>query len=421
MKAVGLITEYNPLHNGHIYHLEESMKVSKADLNIVVMSGNFVQRGEPAIIDKYARCEASIRSGANLVVELPSYYALSSAEGFAAGAVKTLHALQVDSLVFGSESGDLALFSQIAELLCNEPGSYREYLKNELAKGVSFPAARQTAMKQYLINDKKSEVDNMEQFSEKLDQVLSSPNNILGIEYLKAISHYAPEITPYTIVRKGTGYHETTVSGLPSASAIRKQLSASLTELTELVPPAMAELMKNKFNHTFPIDVDDFTSILNYKLEAIFHQCNYNKNEASLELSTYYDISIDLANRIYEVYQPSLTVSEFTMVLKTKQYTYSRISRCLFHIILDMKKLNYAKYIGNDVPYIRILGFDQVGQKYLGHIKKKCSVPIITKTADNKDLLQDDIYVSNIYNQVIFQKYHELLSDEFRSGVYRKC
>lgn len=450
MKAVGLITEYNPMHQGHVYHLNQAKKITGADVSIVVMSGDFVQRGEPAFIHKYARAKACIDAGVNLVVELPSYYALSSAEGFATGAIKTLSSLMADSVVFGSESGNLPLLKAVADIIGTEPEEYRILLKNALAAGQSFPLARQSAMEQYLKHSKEQEkqpkdLKKLTYTEEELAEILSFPNNILGIEYLKAIAHFAKDLKPYTIERIGSSYHETGVIAdeMPSATAIRgilehwdsssldnknasdcccnNEMPLSETEiarLKQMMPDSMADQILTCYGSCCPVIADDFTPLLNYKLSQIFYQNSYDKKEIALALSSYVDISIDLANRIADCYDGKLSFSELTAKIKTRQYTYSRISRCLFHILLDMTKVRNGKYSAEQVPYIRILGFDENGQKYLGHIKKKCKVPIITKPADNKDLLNEDVYISGIYNQIVNNRFHTTLKDEYRAGIY---
>ena len=410
MKAVGLVTEYNPLHNGHIYHIRQSMEMTNADICIAVMSGNFVQRGEPAIIDKYSRCQAAVESGINLLVELPSYYALSSAEMFADGAVKTLAALGVSSMVFGSECGDISLLKKIAELLVSEPENYKELLKKNLSTGQTFPKARQTALEQVM--------------GQSFDTLLSSPNNILGIEYLKAILKRNAKIMPYTLLRKGAGYHELEVDtkeAFSSAAAIREQIRQQTKEkFDNSVPDSMRTVLLNRLEVSAPVLLDDFTPLLNYKLLEICSECYQDKNLIAKRLSGYVDITIELGSRIAACFTGTDTLSELILKVKSRQYTYSRIARCLMHILLNIQKTAAVRYEAAKAPYIRILGFDKKGQKYLSSFKKNCDVPIITKTADYKELLRDDIYCASIYNQVVFQKYGYQLKDEFRQGVYIK-
>lgn len=223
MKVVGIVAEYNPFHNGHRYHIEEARKCTGADFVVVVMSGDFVQRGEPAVIDKYHRTEMALSQGADLVLELPAAFACASAEYFATGAVSLLHALGcVDTLCFGSECGHLDLLEEIADLFIQEPSEYKEYLKTALKSGYSFPAARDEALKEYFAEDLVK--------TAQIASVLSAPNNILGIEYIKALKVLGSSIRPVTITRMGQGYHETTFSdSFCSATALRRLLETPNT------------------------------------------------------------------------------------------------------------------------------------------------------------------------------------------------
>lgn len=413
MKSVGLITEYNPMHNGHIYHIKKSMELTGADVCIAVMSGNFVQRGEPAVVNKYLRAQAAIESGINLLLELPSYYALSSAEQFADGAVKTLTALNTDFLVFGSECGEISLLRSIAEILSAEPEEYRIYLKKYLSCGMTYPSARQAAL--------------TEVAKKVPDSVLSAPNNILGTEYIKAIIRQKSQIVPYTITRQGAGYNEAQISEsdiFSSAAAIRGLLKSDTDEnafhkMTEKMPEIMSELIKKQYGITTPVFLDDFTALFNYRLLQIFFECGYDKNRIAERLSLYTDISTDLGNRIAVCFTGNDKLSDLILKIKSRQYTYSRISRCLIHILLEIKKEKSKSYETN-LPYVRVLGFDKKGQEYLSQIKRSCPVPIITKTASFKELLCDDIYCSSVYNQVVLQKFGYAIPDEFRSGIYIK-
>ena len=211
MKAVGLITEYNPFHNGHLYHLNKAMELTGADVSIAVMSGDFVQRGEPAILDKYARASMALNSGVNLVVELTVNYAVSSAESFADGAVKVLHYIKADSIAFGSESGDIDGLLKVAHILCdNEEMLYKEISKYT-SSGMSYAAARQKVVG--LLTDADTAA------------VLSSSNNILAVEYLKAIIKHNYDIKPYTVQRQGDGYNDKDIcSEYASATALRENI-----------------------------------------------------------------------------------------------------------------------------------------------------------------------------------------------------
>lgn len=419
MKAVGLITEYNPLHEGHIHHLNQSKLKTNADCVIAVMSGNYVQRGEPALVNKHLRCKAAIDSGINLVVELPAMYALSSAEGFAQGAVMTLDTLRVDSVVFGSECGDISKLNNIASILLNETPEFKSHLLKALASGLSYPAARQIAVKEiiteYGIDDNSSNIHD----------ILSNPNNILGIEYIKAIKKLHSSMKPITITREGTGYNESHISGLPSASAIRNILKKAcsdnpLADVKNLLAPAMYTYLNNALSEGLtPMEMDDFTFLFNTRMNDIFYTSGCNKNTIIQKLATFTDIDENLASRMYSTFNGCEPLSTYCANVKSKQYTYSRISRAAMHIILGMTDQRYKAY-DTKPPYIRILGFDPIGAKYLSSIRKECNTPLITKVSDYKELLLDDIYCSHIYNEAVYNKCGYRIADEYRCGVYIK-
>ncbi len=298
MKIVGLITEYNPFHNGHLYHIKESLRVTGADAAVVVMSGDYVQRGTPAIMPKRIRAEMALMCGAGAVFELPVCYATGSAELFALGAVSLLESLGiVDSICFGSECNDLPILEQLAELLLEEPEAYQILLKDYLKQGMSFPRARQEAILSYTEDPRFAEI-------------LRNPNNILGIEYLKAIKKLGSRMEPYTIARRGAQYHDEELdSDYSSATAIRSLLAYSsssfntepvegnydelsfsgiLSELENQVPKCCLELLKDYHKVQYPISQNDFSLILKYKL--------LNKQPESLV--RYVDVSPEIASRI---------------------------------------------------------------------------------------------------------------------------
>lgn len=438
MNTVGLITEYNPLHNGHIYHLNEARVKSGAEIAIAVMSGNFVQRGEPAVIDKYSRAKAAVDSGVNLVVELPAFYALSSAEGFAAGAVLTLEALGASSFVFGSECGDINLLEKCAEIFINEPSDFQAALKNNLSLGHSYPKARHMALSAIYGNE--------------LSEIADSPNNILGIEYIKAVRKYNLAIRPLTIKRVHNNYHDTSLDNeISSATAIRgtlanlpsggisshisyrinndvnnnlnNNINNNLNDdinFAKYMPQSMFSLVNEKFGLTAPITAEDFSMLLNYKIADIMYKCGNVKEAFCNEMCRYIDMTQDLANRLFTVHKDGMTFSEYADALKNRQYTMTRIQRLLMHIILEFTVDLKVKYESGAVPYIRILGIDNRGREYLNSVKKSAEAPIITKTANYKQLLSEDIYAASIYNQAVAGKYKQTAFDEFRQGVYIK-
>lgn len=412
MRSVGLITEYNPFHNGHLYHIENSKRITEADTVVSVMSGSFVQRGEPAVIDKYSRTAMALAHGVNLLVELPTVYACSSAENFSYGGIMTLERLGVDAVCFGSECGDVNILSYIAELLLNETPKLSSIIKDKLASGLSYPKARNDALCEYI-------TDFESIYSRQIiEQVLSSPNNILGIEYIKTIKKYNLSIVPYTIKRIGSDYHETQlITSVPSASAIRnifqKAEASSNESLINAMPEDVYTTLRASVGRNFPICIDDFSVMLTTKLQYLIH-ADYTR------LTDYLDVNIDFANKILNVFTGFETFTQLIEKLKSKQLTYTRVCRSLLHILLEITDENAFKYNAADtVPYIRLLGFDEVGQVFLNAAKKKCEVPIITKTAGYKDLLREDLFASELYNTAVFNKFNTKLTSEYRQGPIR--
>ena len=415
MKAVGLVTEYNPFHNGHLYHLNKAMELTGADISVAVMSGDFVQRGEPAVLDKYTRTSMALNSGVNLVVELPVNYAVSSAESFAAGALKVLDYIKADSIAFGSESGDIERLSKLAHILCdNEDTLYKEISKYT-ANGISYAAARQKVVEK--LTDKDTAA------------MLTSSNNILAVEYLKAIIKNNYAIKPYTVQRQGDSYNDTDIrSEYASATALRENLKAD--NISEYIPVKAGLILSSNTNYIYP---DDITEALFTRLLDILFASNYDKNVFIENVMQYPDVSKEIAGRLYKsaidmitrtVPQRSESKDNWAFSfgslcehIKTKEVPLSRIKRALVRITLGLDKKHMEKYANE--PYIRVLGFDKKGQEYLSYIRKTVEVPLITKTADYKEMLLDDIHAANIYNMMVAGKYGVKELGDFVRGPFR--
>lgn len=415
MKAVGLVTEYNPFHNGHLYHLNKAMELTGADISVAVMSGDFVQRGEPAVLDKYTRTSMALNSGVNLVVELPVNYAVSSAESFAAGALKVLDYVKADSIAFGSESGDIERLSKLAHILCdNEDTLYKEISKYT-DNGISYAAARQKVVEK--LTDKDTAA------------MLTSSNNILAVEYLKAIIKNNYAIKPYTIQRQGDSYNDTDIrSEYASATALRENLKAD--NISEYIPVKAGLILSSNTNYIYP---DDITEVLFTRLLDILFASNYDKNVFIENVMQYPDVSKEIAGRLYKSVMDMITrtvpqgaeskdngVFSFGSLcehIKTKEVPLSRIKRALVRITLGLDKKHMEKYANE--PYIRVLGFDKKGQEYLSYIRKTVEVPLITKTADYKEMLLDDIHAANIYNMIVAGKYGVKELGDFVRGPVR--
>ena len=428
MKIVGLITEYNPFHNGHLHHIREARRVTGADTVIAVMSGDYVQRGVPAFMPKRLRAEMALKCGVSAVFELPVCYASGSAESFAMGAVSLLDRLNViDALCFGSESNDLEAMSLIARILCEEPPEYTHLLRKYLKDGCSFPAARYKALSEY-------------PETSSCADLLNEPNNILGIEYLKALKKLDSPIKPYTIRRLGSHYHDTSLTsdGFSSASAIRSLLAYSgsslkteqyagtventsfsnlLGDLEDQVPASCLEMLKDYHRVQYPVYQNDFSIILKYKL--------LNKHPESL--LRYADVSEELANRISGQLDNFFNYKQFCELLKTRETTQVRINRALLHIMLGVKKDDVREYMeGGYHFYARLLGSGKNQEKLLSHIAKNTSVPLLARLSDSSELpdagqkmLRNDILASNLYMSVVTDKFKTAFHNEYRQPVLK--
>ena len=412
MKTVGLITEYNPFHNGHAYHIEKAKMLTGADRVIVVMSGDFVQRGAPAVMPKHLRAKSALLSGASLIIELPVCFATGSAEYFAQGSISLLNQLGcIDSICFGSECGDLHLLKEIAQILADEPIEYQTALKQALKEGASFPAARQEALNIY---------------SDKYSEILASPNNILGIEYLKALAKIHSKMEPFTIKRIGAGYHDMDIDGqFSSATAIRSDIyqladvnssseSLPLTHIQTQVPSSCHELMKKNYQTRYPVKADDFSLLLKAKLLS----------EMAGSLSHYLDMSPELANRILRLRNDYLSFEQFCDLLKTKELTRSRISRSFIHVLLGITN-DWLTAMKAPAPYARILGFRRDHADLLGILKRTSGIPLITSPAravladTAYQMLELDIYASNLYESVITDLYGPPFHNELTKQIIK--
>lgn len=408
MKVNGIIAEYNPFHNGHKYHLEAAKNSIGADYTIIAMSGNFMQRGTPALIDKYKRAEMALQNGADLIVELPMYYAVSSAEYFATGAVTLLDKLGVVThLSFGSECGNLEVLDKISQILLAEPERFVAYLRKNLREGMSFPSARTAALIQY------------EPSLSSYRDVFSSPNNILGLEYLKAIKRRHSSIAPFTTLRVGADYHDKRMNEKQcSALAIRHAVySRQDTEYLEShMPEGAYQILADYLTNTRPVHINDFSSALHYKL---LMECEEGFDQ-------YWDVSKDLSDRICKNLYRFDNFRSFCDLIKSKDMTYTRISRCMLHILLNIKTTTMESYRAMDyVPYARVLGFRKDATPLLTALKEQASIPMITKLADagqilsakSFDMLKQDIQMNSIYESAAALKSDHPMLNEYRTPI----
>lgn len=409
MKTVGLITEYNPFHNGHLYHIEKAKEVTGADQVIIIMSGDFVQRGIPAIMPKRIRTEMALRCGASAVFELPVCYATGSAELFAMGAVSFLDMLGiVDAVCFGSESGNLEDLKRIADVLIDEPKPFKKALRKNLQSGMNYPAARQDALHSYWKED-------------DISFLLDSPNNILAIEYLKALRRLDSKILPYTIRRVDSDYHETELNdGYSSASAIRRLLSYtgnSFEQLETQVPSTCFQLLQDNYKIHYPVHQTDFSLLYKH----IFLK------ENKKQLKRYADMDKELVNRIKNQLNDFTDIEQFCELLNTRDTTLTKINRACLHALLNIKKEDIEKFTENGYHYYaHLLGFRQDRAKVLTQIKEQGKIPLLpklTKTEEishiGRKMLKKDIFASNLYESAVTQRYRTTFCNELSQQIVR--
>lgn len=403
LPILGLISEYNPFHNGHLYHFNTSSDLTQAEYSICVLSGNFMQRGEPAVIDKWSRTLMALKAGIDLVIELPVIYCAQSAEIFAYGSISILNSLGiVDSICFGSESGDIDSLKHIASILNAEPPKYREYLKEEISKGISFASARARAVRRYAEYEGMAlgKCTNDISGCNCLETVLKSPNNILGLEYIKWIMRLKSTIVPYTIKRVQSGYNDESLNkGFASAWALRKAIKdKDYKSIDKHMPHFAADILKSCLSGgRGPVFLEDFTNAM---------LCNLRRM-STYEISSLPDVSEGLENRIKKAAIDCFDIEQLITNIKSKRYAESRIRRILINSLLGIRKSDIELYKTIGPQYIRVLGFSDKGRNLLSEIKKKCSLPIITNVADYKkynnkylskmiemDILSTDIYVT---------------------------
>lgn len=402
MKIAGIIAEYNPFHTGHAYHIQKTRELTGADYIVVVLSGDFVQRGAPALYSKHLRTRMALLGGADLVFELPSTHSCESAEFFAQNAVRLLDALGcVDVLSFGSESGTIEPFLKLGSFLSAETPEYRNLLKEYLKRGESFPKARSLTLQELL-----SDADT--------GTFLQTPNNILGVEYCKALCRQNSLIRPLTVKREGNGYHDDSLNGeFPSASAIRAlwksaNCKMSDTAVSSCFPPAISELLSQTF--TFPqfLDEEDFSPYLRWLL--------FSSDKA--QLTSYQDVTPDFVQRLFHTRGSYESWGQYAALLKTRELTYSRICRMLMHCLLQISHVPV-------LSYARLLGFRRLAAPVLSELKKHSSIPVITKAADAASLLSDEtaavfsknVEISNLYEAVWCEKYHTPFVHEYRKPL----
>ncbi|MFC0301522.1 nucleotidyltransferase [Virgibacillus soli] len=359
MNVCGLIVEYNPFHNGHAYHIQEARRVSQAQVIVAIMSGSFLQRGEPAIIDKFHRAKAALQSGVDIIIELPYLYAVQSSRLFAQGAVNTLFHLGITDLCFGSESGNIQDFISSYELLLQQQDTYNHTLKNLLKQGESFPIASREAYKKVGL-DGATSID------------LTKPNNILGFSYVREILDKQLPIRPLTIKRIKSDYHDTHIhSSIASATSIREAIITkrrSVREVERTIPSATLDQMEQYKSETDIFhDWENYFPLIHYRVMTMSPE----------ELESILGVDEGLEYRLKRTAPHVTNFKDWMQAMKTKRYTWTRLQRMFVHILTNTKKRE-LELIRDHVPYIRLLGMTKAGQQYIRSRKKKLQVPLIT-------------------------------------------
>ncbi len=365
MHITGIVAEYNPFHNGHLYQIERTKQELGCDFVIVAMSGHFSQRGVAAITDKFVRTKMALLSGVDMVLELPVPYATASAERFAQAAISLFNKTGiVNTVSFGSECGDITLLTYIAHLLESSPSGFDACIKDYLKQGMSFPSAREKAILDYLAL--KHLTPDMR---ESLSKTISSPNNILGIEYIKAIMHYHAPMEPFTLKRLKAGYHDTRIhASIASATAIRTNLSQNNTKiLTNCMPSSAHHLLSSQLEKKPNMDL--LVPFLQYKLM-------FTPKETLYSL---WDIPKDLIHSFVNHYQDAITYEDFVKIGTSKTYTSATVSRALLRLLLGFENTTLQKLSAIEwIPYIRVLGCNKKSTILLKHLTQNAHIPVIT-------------------------------------------
>lgn len=400
MKIAAIICEYNPFHNGHAYHIKKTKEETGADYIIALMSGNYVQRGTPAIMEKHLRTRMALENGADLVIELPLYFSCASAPYFALGSTALLNQLGIiDVLSFGSECGNIELLYEIADFLSDHDEDISKKTADYVGLGHPYPKARELALKNFCFHD-------------NWMPVLKEPNNILGLEYIKSLIHLKSSIQPFCISRKGSSHHENILhSSISSATSIRNQLEhcTNISFVFPQVPTSCQSLLKEHFKKDFPILSDDFSAIL----KAAFI--------SNHTFTNFWEISSDFQNTMKKHYRPNISYTQFITSCKSRNLTWTRISRNLLHIMLGItEKHRYIIKKHNFLLYYQILGFRKESSFLIAQIKEKCSLPMIRHLNPWKDTLSSDLLslldterkANLLYQMILGEKFNCIWKDE---------
>jgi len=422
MNVTGIIAEYNPFHNGHEYHLKQARETLGSDYLVVVMSGNYVQRGAPTIIDKYSRCEMALKCGADLVLELPSCFSTASAEYFAFGGVAILDKLGVvDNLCFGTESLDesilkeghvtdsasdniLHYFDRIADLMLNETDEFRNIVQESMKNGMSHAAAVSEGVRRVLGEDHM--------------RVMETSNNILGVEYMKALKRLGSSITPEPVARMLSAHNDTAImEGFSSATSIRNAIynKYEMTSLATTVPASVFDILMDKYLESFPVFRDDFSSILGSRLlEA----------KTADDLTSYFGVIPDLANRMLKMRNSFRSFNQFRELLNCRSISKATVGRALMHITLDIRKDDMRRIFSRDsLQAVKVLGFRKSAEPLLSEIKQKGSIRMVTKLADyvpecgEDDMITQTTKADMLYRMICMNKFDTELKTPYEEEI----
>ena len=366
MKKIGIICEYNPFHNGHIYHLKKVKELYPDSMIILVMSASFTMRGEISLLNKWDKTSIALKYGVDLVIELPTFYSTNSADIFAEGAIKLLNYLNCDYLVFGSESNDIDSLIELANIQINNK-EYEDKVKEYMDLGNNYPTSMSKAL------------------SDITNKTINLPNDLLGLSYVKEIIKQKSNIKPITILRTND-YHDKEINNsITSATSIREAIKNNLDIKNNVPKETLDCIIKN--------DIEtNYFKLLKYKILSDISNLN-----------SYLDVSEGLDNLIRKNIIKVNSYTELIESIKTKRYTYNRLNRMFIHILLNIKKEDINKL--KEVSYIRILGFTNIGKKHIKELRNKLNIPIITNYSDIEDSNLDfELYVTSIYNEIINRK-----------------
>ena len=395
--AVAIIAEYNPFHNGHLYHLSEAKRLSGAEYSFAVMSGNFVQRGEPALQNKLTRAKSAVLNGLDIIFELPVRFSTASAQDFAYAGVEMINSLKAaDYLAFGAETNDITKLTAVSKLLANESGSFKASLNDRLKEGCSFPKAKALAV--------------LDELGSDFEEVITLPNNILAIEYLTALLKLDSPIKPVLIQRNAASHDSDSVSGeFASAKMIRNMLYSGNHDEASRYLPSQTEALDEKY-----IRADDITALLNLSLINFQHTKN-------IPQPSILDMSEELSNKLRKLTLP-LSYEEINEALKTKELTLSRIRRVLIHLLLDIRAVKTPS--GIYCPYASLLALRKDSSKLLRAISDNSCIDIINKRADYQPknqyvatLYEYDKKATDIYNLLYFINTGVRLPNELSSNI----